>query len=66
MPKNAHPLAFLLTLNLTLAAKEKADGKITPPGLPLPAAEQAAFKPSSYRRRMISYDDTTFPFRIDN
>ena len=42
MPAKADPLAFLLTLNLTLAAKEKTDEKITPPGLSLPAAERAA------------------------
>ena len=35
MPKPADPLAFLLALNLELAAKEKAGEKITPPGLPL-------------------------------
>ncbi|MEO6785291.1 MAG: type IIL restriction-modification enzyme MmeI, partial [Chthoniobacteraceae bacterium] len=39
----ADPLAFLLALNLTLAAKEKAGEKITPPGIPLPEAERAAF-----------------------
>jgi len=39
----ADPLAFLLTLNLTLAAKEKAGEPITPPGLPLPQTERAAF-----------------------
>jgi hypothetical protein len=43
MPKTADPLAFLLALNLALAAKEKAGKKITPPGLPLPQAEAAAF-----------------------
>ncbi len=43
MPKAADPLAFLLTLNLTLATKEKAGEKITPPGLPLPDAERTAF-----------------------
>jgi SAM-dependent methyltransferase len=43
MPKAADPLAFLLALNLTLAAKEKAGEKITPPGLPLPDAEHATF-----------------------
>ena len=43
MPKDADPLAFLLALNLTLAAKEKAGEPITPPGLPLPEAERAAF-----------------------
>ena len=35
MPKPADPLAFLLALNLDLAAKEKAGEPITPPGLPL-------------------------------
>jgi len=35
MPKPADPLAFLLALNLELAAKEKAGDPITPPGLPL-------------------------------
>jgi hypothetical protein len=39
MPNAADPLAFLLAL----AAKEKAGAPITPPGLPWPAAEQAAF-----------------------
>ena len=43
MPKAADPLAFLLALNLTLAAKEKAGEKISPPGLPLPEAERRAF-----------------------
>ncbi len=43
MPKAADPLAFLLTLNLTLATKEKAGENITPPGLPLPETERAAF-----------------------
>ena len=43
MPKDADPLAFLLALNLTLATKEKAGESITPPGLPLPEAERAAF-----------------------
>jgi hypothetical protein len=43
MPKAADPLTFLLTLNLTLAAKEKAGEKITPPGLPLPDAGHAPF-----------------------
>ena len=37
------PLAFLLALNLTLAAKEKAGEKITPPGLPLPEADRVSF-----------------------
>ena len=43
MPAKSDPLAFLLGLNLTLAAKEKAGESITPPGLPLPEAERAAF-----------------------
>ena len=43
MPKAADPLAFLLTLNLTLAAREKAGEPITPPGIPLPDAERASF-----------------------
>jgi SAM-dependent methyltransferase len=43
MADNADPLAFLLELNLTCAAKEKAGKKITPPGLPLPAKEHADF-----------------------
>ncbi len=43
MPKAADPLAFLLALNLTLAAKEQAGEKITPPGLLLPEAERSAF-----------------------
>ena len=43
MPKPADPLAFLLALNLTLAAKEKAGEKISPPGLPLPETERRAF-----------------------
>jgi SAM-dependent methyltransferase len=43
MPAVADPLAFLLDLNLSLAAKEKKSESITPPGLPLPAADQAAF-----------------------
>ena len=43
MPKTADPLAFLLALNHTLAAKEKASEPITPPGLPLPPAEHPAF-----------------------
>ncbi len=43
MPKDADPLAFLLALNLELAAKEKAGEPITPPGLPLPESERAAF-----------------------
>jgi hypothetical protein len=43
MPASADPLAFLLELNLALAAKEKKGESITPPGLPLPAADQAAY-----------------------
>ncbi|HTF37526.1 MAG TPA: type IIL restriction-modification enzyme MmeI, partial [Blastocatellia bacterium] len=43
MPPDVDPLAFLLELNLACAAKEKAGEKITPPGLPLPPEEQAAF-----------------------
>lgn len=43
MPSKADPLAFLLALNLTLAAKEKAGEPITPPGLPLPATDRSAF-----------------------
>ena len=43
MPDSADPLAFLLKLNLALAAKEKNGEPITPPGLPLPPAEHAAF-----------------------
>ena len=43
MPKDADPLAFLLALNLELAAKEKAGTPITPPGLPLPEAGRASF-----------------------
>ena len=43
MPSKADPLAFLLALNLTLAAKEKARENITLPGLPLPEAERATF-----------------------
>jgi hypothetical protein len=43
MPTAADPLAFLLALNLELAAKEKAREKITPPGLPLPGSEHAIF-----------------------
>jgi len=41
MPADADPLAFLLELNLACAAKEKAGEKITRPGLPLPAEQQA-------------------------
>jgi hypothetical protein len=43
MPKDADPLAFLLTLNLTVAAKENSGEPITPPGVPLPHPEQPAF-----------------------
>lgn len=43
MPKDAAPLAFLLALNLELAAKEKSGDSITPPGLPLLEEECAAF-----------------------
>ena len=43
MPAKADPLAFLLALNLTFAAKEKAGEQITSPGIPLPEAERAAF-----------------------
>jgi MmeI, N-terminal domain len=43
MPADADPLAFLLELNLTCAAKEKAGEKITPPGLPLPPNEHSKF-----------------------
>jgi hypothetical protein len=44
MPKDADPLAFLLALNLTLAAREKAGEKITSPGIPFPPAERIAFQ----------------------
>jgi hypothetical protein len=43
MHATADPLAFLLDLNLALAAREKAGEKITPPGLPLPEPERASF-----------------------
>ncbi len=43
MPKAADPLAFLLALNFTLTAKEKAGEKITPPGLPLSESERSKF-----------------------
>jgi hypothetical protein len=43
MPTKADPLAFLLELNLALAAKEATGKPITPPGLPLPPADHAAF-----------------------
>ena len=42
-PAKADPLAALLALNQTCAAHEKAGEKITPPGLPLPEPEHAAF-----------------------
>ena len=37
------PLSFLLSLNAECAAAEKACKPITPPGLPLPPAEHAAY-----------------------
>jgi len=43
MPKDADPLAFLLAVNLTFAAKEKAGTVITPPGLPLLESKRATF-----------------------
>jgi hypothetical protein len=43
MADGVDPLAFLLELNLACSAKEKADEKIKPPGLPLRPEEQAAF-----------------------
>jgi SAM-dependent methyltransferase len=43
MPKDADILQFLLDLNRACAAKEAAGEPITPPGLPLPPAEHAAF-----------------------
>jgi hypothetical protein len=43
MPYDADPLAFLLELNLSCAATEKAGGKIMPPGLRLSVNEQQAF-----------------------
>ncbi len=43
MLPDTDPLAFLLTLNLELAAKEKDGKTIAPPGLPLPEQERAAF-----------------------
>jgi hypothetical protein len=36
-------LTHLLALNHACAAKEQAGGSITPPGLPLPLADHAAF-----------------------
>ncbi len=43
MKPAADPLTFLLQLNHACAEKEKAGEKITPPGLPLPEKEHAAF-----------------------
>lgn len=43
MPVGADILAFLLALNQECAAREAAGESITPPGLPLPAADHAAF-----------------------
>ena len=43
VPKNADILAFLLNLNQSCAAREAAGEAITPPGLPLPVEEHAAF-----------------------
>ena len=43
MPEGADILAFLLTLNQACAAREACGERITPPGLPLPAEEHAAF-----------------------
>lgn len=43
MPKDADILAYLLALNQTCAIKEAAGEPITPPGLPLPEEEHAAF-----------------------
>ena len=43
MPGTVDPLAFLLELNLSCAAKEKAGEKITAPGLPLPRNQHAEF-----------------------
>ncbi|MCB1230490.1 MAG: class I SAM-dependent DNA methyltransferase, partial [Verrucomicrobiae bacterium] len=43
MPADADILQFLLDLNLACAAKEAAGESITPPGLPLPKSEHAAF-----------------------
>ena len=45
-------LAFLLALNLELAAKEKAGEKITPPGLPVPETGRATFKPKDAKFAM--------------
>jgi hypothetical protein len=43
MAQDLDPLAFLLELNLACAAREKAGESITPPGLPLPEPDRAAF-----------------------
>ncbi len=43
MAEDVDPLKFLLELNLPCTAKEKAGEKITPPGLPIPREEHAAF-----------------------
>ena len=43
MSADDDPLAFLLALNLELSAKEKDGKTMTPPGLPLPENERAAF-----------------------
>lgn len=43
MSAKADPLAFLLKLNLKLAAHEQAGKKITPPGLPVPVSEKKQF-----------------------
>lgn len=43
MKEGEDPLAFLLQLNRACAEKEKRGEKITPPGLPLPPEEHAAF-----------------------
>ncbi len=50
MPATADPLAFLLELNLALAANETAGQKITPPGLPLPESDRPAFITEDYIR----------------
>lgn len=43
VPAEADPLAFLLALNLELAAKKREGVKITPLALPLPAKKHAAY-----------------------
>jgi SAM-dependent methyltransferase len=43
MPASTETLAFLLDLNIALAAKEKKGEPIMPPGLPIPPADQAAY-----------------------